>query len=134
VDLFKHPTIRQLAHRLSSDTTPDTTVEKGVSRKQSSSENHKPIGVDNQAKLINLVQATLIPLHVSGDQQPFFCIPGLGSNATDLYKLAQIVGKERPVYGFQAMGLDGQNKPQQPGDSAMLPFFHISILPASPQR
>ncbi|MGB3637515.1 MAG: amino acid adenylation domain-containing protein, partial [Rivularia sp. (in: cyanobacteria)] len=52
----------------------------------------------------------LVPLQPKGSKQPFFCVPGLGVTAFNLYHLARI-DTERPFYALQARGMDGKQPP-----------------------
>ncbi|MEM7535560.1 MAG: SDR family NAD(P)-dependent oxidoreductase [Chloroflexota bacterium] len=79
-----------------------------------------------------LIAKTLIPLQPNGSQKPFFCIPGLGNHATQLYKLGQSLGDDRPVYGFQMVGLDGQQPPLQTVEE-MADFYLQCIKTVQPQ-
>jgi thioesterase domain-containing protein len=57
--------------------------------------------------------ATLIPLQTlqtlqtQGNQRPLFCVPGMAGTAFYLHALARAIDPDRPVYGLQALGLDG---------------------------
>jgi FkbH-like protein len=53
----------------------------------------------------------LIPIQTEGSQPPLFCPQGAGGNVIVYRKLAQLLGKDRPVYGLQARGLDGKEDP-----------------------
>ncbi|AZV80915.1 KR domain-containing protein (plasmid) [Parasedimentitalea marina] len=55
----------------------------------------------------------LVTLH-PGDgtgRRPFFLVAGMFGNVLNLRHLAQMVGRERPVYGLQARGLIGDEAP-----------------------
>jgi amino acid adenylation domain-containing protein len=54
----------------------------------------------------------LIPLQPSGTRPPLFFAPGVEGKCYYLYELAQAIGKEQPLYGFQSCGL-------QPGEEAL---------------
>jgi thioesterase domain-containing protein len=58
-----------------------------------------------------LIDSSLIPINPDGTKRPFFCIPGIGGNTSQLYELARALDKERPFYGLQAVGLDGTREP-----------------------
>jgi len=125
---------RYLAELLAVEEKPQITLEMGLlaNDKIDSSIKPKLEPADNQAEPTRLIQATLIPLQPHGEQQPFFCIPSLGSHATNLYKLAQTLGEKRPVYGFQAVGLDGQNTPHQTVEE-MANFYMQCLKTIQPQ-
>src|SRR4029078_7289518 len=45
------------------------------------------------------------------DLPPLFCVHALGGNVLNYVPLARAVGPEQPVYGLQAVGLDGLTPP-----------------------
>ncbi len=50
---------------------------------------------------------TLITIRVGGNKAPFYLIhDGLGGVEYG-YQLTQFINKERPIYGFQGVGLNG---------------------------
>ncbi|MGK7932257.1 MAG: HAD-IIIC family phosphatase, partial [Microcystaceae cyanobacterium] len=55
--------------------------------------------------------SSLVPIQTQGYKPPFFCVPGAGGNVLYFYELARCLGKERPFYGLQAVGLDGESTP-----------------------
>ncbi|HMD49602.1 MAG TPA: thioesterase domain-containing protein, partial [Bryobacteraceae bacterium] len=52
-------------------------------------------------------QASLVPIQPEGDRAPFFCIHGLGGTVLRFNALARHMGTDRPFYGVQAQGLEG---------------------------
>ena len=52
-------------------------------------------------------QSSLVPIQPDGDRPPFFCIHGLGGTVLRFHALAQHMGSDRPFYGVQAQGLEG---------------------------
>lgn len=55
--------------------------------------------------------SSLVAIQATGLQQPLFFVPGGGGNVVYLYDLARRLGRERPIYGLQALGLDGRSAP-----------------------
>jgi thioesterase domain-containing protein len=53
----------------------------------------------------------LIPIQTSGDALPMFAIPGAGGNVLSLQPLSKTLAAQRPLYGLQAVGLDGRTSP-----------------------
>ena len=49
----------------------------------------------------------LVPIKSSGRRPPFYCVHGVGGNVLEYMDLARQVHPEQPLYGLQAMGLDG---------------------------
>jgi amino acid adenylation domain-containing protein len=56
-------------------------------------------------------EPALVCLQALGSSTPFFCVPGAGGTALYLNDLARHLGLDRPVYAFQAKGLDGRSEP-----------------------
>lgn len=57
---------------------------------------------------------SLIPIASAGKGRPFFIVHGAGGNILFLWGLARALAGDRPIYGFQAMGV---NAADQPDDS-----------------
>ncbi|NTF57851.1 amino acid adenylation domain-containing protein [Agrobacterium rhizogenes] len=53
----------------------------------------------------------LVPVQRVGGGRPFFCLPGMGGNVNQVLALAKAMGSERPFYGLQCLGLDGNAEP-----------------------
>ncbi|MGB7414213.1 MAG: SDR family NAD(P)-dependent oxidoreductase [Thermosynechococcaceae cyanobacterium] len=49
----------------------------------------------------------LVPIQPEGTHLPLFCIHGAGGNILMYRELATYVGNDQPLYGLQAVGLDG---------------------------
>lgn len=49
----------------------------------------------------------LVPIQPEGTQLPLFCIHGAGGNILMYRELATYAGNDQPLYGLQAVGLDG---------------------------
>ncbi|MEO1374975.1 MAG: amino acid adenylation domain-containing protein, partial [Cyanobacteria bacterium J06635_10] len=56
---------------------------------------------------------TLVPIQLNGSLPPLFFIPGVGGNVIYSHHLARYLGNNRPFYGLQAQGLDGETQPLQ---------------------
>jgi acyl carrier protein len=54
---------------------------------------------------------SLVPISTKGDKEPIFVVHGAGGNVLFLSTLARALGGERPIYGFQAHGIDGADMP-----------------------
>ncbi len=54
---------------------------------------------------------SLVPLKPEGDKAPLYIVHGLGSTVFKFYDFAHKLDKNQPVYGFQAKGIDGLEKP-----------------------
>jgi amino acid adenylation domain-containing protein len=53
----------------------------------------------------------LVLLASGGEKPPLFCIHPIGGNVLGYYNLAKIIGVDRPVYGLQARGINGEQQP-----------------------
>ena len=53
----------------------------------------------------------LVTLQPDGEDRPVFVIPGAGGNLLTFQAMSQALGKRQPIYGLQAVGLDGKSKP-----------------------
>ena len=54
---------------------------------------------------------TLVPIRSGGEEAPLFLMPGVGGNVSYYRALGNLVSPTRPVYGLQAVGLDGVAAP-----------------------
>ena len=54
---------------------------------------------------------TLVAIQPGGSKPPLFCIHPVGGNVLCYRDLAHYLGQEQPVYGLQAVGLDGKQAP-----------------------
>ncbi|AMP07572.1 non-ribosomal peptide synthetase [Collimonas pratensis] len=59
----------------------------------------------------NVAWSPLVPIRATGTAMPFFCVAGGGGNVLYFYALASMLPADRPFYGLQAIGLDGQQAP-----------------------
>ena len=64
--------------------------------------------------------SSLVPIQASGSKTPFFCIHGQQGSVLNFRELALHLGSDRPFYGLQSKGLDGQE----------LPYFRIEDMAA----
>lgn len=53
----------------------------------------------------------LIPIQPLGAKSPFFCIHPLGGSVLTYISLASYLSSQRPLYGIQAIGYDGEIEP-----------------------
>ena len=53
----------------------------------------------------------LVLLQPAGARPPFFCVHAVGGTVTELAPLARLLAPDRPVYGLQARGLEGEAEP-----------------------
>ena len=55
--------------------------------------------------------SSLIPIHPEGSRPPLFCVHWAGGHVVIYRDLARHLGPDQPVYGLQALGLDGIRRP-----------------------
>ncbi len=53
-------------------------------------------------------RTSLVPLQTLGSELPLFCIHGIYGDVYRFIDLARELAPDRPVYGLQAVGLDGR--------------------------
>jgi thioesterase domain-containing protein len=53
----------------------------------------------------------LVPLRTEGSAPPLFCVHAVSGSAYSYAELAQLLGPDQPVYGFEAPGFDGDRTP-----------------------
>lgn len=58
-----------------------------------------------------LTASSLVPLQKSGDKPPLFCIHPAGGTVFCYMALADCFRGDRPVFGIQAVGIDGRHPP-----------------------
>jgi len=64
-------------------------------------------------------------------KRPFFVVHGAGGNVLNFRDLSRYLGKERPFYGLQAVGVDGKQEPL-PTIEAMAELYLPPILETQP--
>ena len=55
--------------------------------------------------------SSLVPIQPAGSKPPLFCIHWAGGHVLIYRDLARLLGPDQPVYGLQALGLDGKQAP-----------------------
>ncbi|MDJ0837510.1 MAG: amino acid adenylation domain-containing protein [Acidobacteriota bacterium] len=53
----------------------------------------------------------LVPLSLEGDKAPFFCVHPAGGNVLCYQPLAKNMPKDRPFFGIQSVGIEGETDP-----------------------
>ena len=71
--------------------------------------------VEQQAGLLHqsgsALWSSLVAIAPGGSKPPLFCVHAIGGNVLCYRDLPRYLGPEQPVYGLQAMGLDGKQAP-----------------------
>ncbi len=99
--LFEAPTIRAIATRIEAA---------GAGAGDADTLAAPAVTATDQRRFIHLV-----PMHDGrgGTRAPLFLVAGMFGNVLNLRHLAQLVGRDRPVWGLQARGLLGDQAPHR---------------------
>ncbi|MEE4190007.1 MAG: beta-ketoacyl synthase N-terminal-like domain-containing protein [Halieaceae bacterium] len=124
--LFEAPSVAALAEMIISRTGGGITAEVAESV-----EGDAPSRAEEGPKYRHLVQ--LHPGDGTG-RRPFFLVAGMFGNVLNLRHLAQLVGRDRPVYGLQAKGLIGDEEPHTRMEDAARDYLAEirSVQPTGP--
>lgn len=71
-------------------------------------------------------ESSLVPLQSEGDARPFFIVHPAGGTVFCYQTLAEHLGKNRPLYGLQAVGLDGVRPPHE--DAQQMAAHYVSAI------
>ncbi|MFY7904742.1 MAG: alpha/beta fold hydrolase, partial [Burkholderiaceae bacterium] len=74
----------------------------------------------------------LVPIRPDGHSTPFYIVHGAGGNVLFLWSAVRSLPPHQPVYGFQAVGLDGSDRPDA-SIQAMADRYVAELLAARPQ-
>ena len=100
--LFDAPTVAGLAAVLrASLEMPDPT--------ESASVRTQPVPVSGA--FVGRGASSLVLIREGSGRTPFFCVHGAGGNLLSFRNLAERLGSEQAVYGFEAQGVDGLAQP-----------------------
>jgi amino acid adenylation domain-containing protein len=61
--------------------------------------------IDNN--IVDSEYKSLIPIRPKGNKVPLYIVHGIGLNLLNMYHMVSMLDDEQPVYGLQALGLDG---------------------------
>ncbi|MHA6758659.1 thioesterase domain-containing protein [Streptacidiphilus sp. PAMC 29251] len=78
----------------------------------------------------------IVPLRATGDNLPVFCVHAVSGSAYSYTGLAQLLGPDQPVYGFEAPGFDDERTPLRslPALSAEYVATLLEFQPEGPYR
>jgi amino acid adenylation domain-containing protein len=79
----------------------------------------------------NSIYKSLTPIKPQGCKIPLYIVHGIGLNVFNLYQMASKLDKEQPVYGLQALGLDGTMEPLD-NIETIAKFYNNEILMHNP--
>jgi 3-oxoacyl-(acyl-carrier-protein) synthase/thioesterase domain-containing protein/acyl carrier protein len=110
--VFKYPQVRGLAHFLAlsyPDQSAALAVYSGSAQTagnddSTASQCHGALVPEGAASHRDI----LIPMQVMGERSPIFLVPGADGSVLSLKLLCEALGKEQPLYGLDAVGLDGK--------------------------
>jgi thioesterase domain-containing protein len=75
--------------------------------------------------------SALVPIKTSGTKPPLYMVHGIGSTASYYFKLSEYIDEDQPLYGFQALGLNGKDTPHQSIEEMAL-HYNSLILKTNP--
>lgn len=75
--------------------------------------------------------SSLVPIKPEGNKIPLYIIHGIGLNILNLYNLVSNLDADQPVYGLQAIGLDGKIKLPD-SIEAIAQFYNEEIMKHNP--
>ncbi|MPR35961.1 amino acid adenylation domain-containing protein [Salmonirosea aquatica] len=74
---------------------------------------------------------SLVPIKPTGNKMPIYFVHGDGLNVLNFNSVANKMDSDQPVYGFQALGLDGQDEPLDNMED-MAAFYVSELLEQNP--
>ena len=77
-------------------------------------------------------RSSLVPIQPLGSKPPLFCLPGHSDNLFIFRDVARYLGREQPVYGLQAQGLNGERALYTPIEDIAAHYIQ-AILTVQPQ-
>jgi thioesterase domain-containing protein/acyl carrier protein len=108
--LFEAPTIDKLAALVRTE-RPEIDATLAQAASAGAPANPQSMGVSSSDSSNR--SSSLVPIRSAGTKEPFFIVHGAGGNVLYLWSLVRALPEGRPVYGFQANGVDGQDQPDQ---------------------
>jgi thioesterase domain-containing protein/acyl carrier protein len=83
-----------------------------------------------------LLPSCIVPIQPLGGRPPLFIVHGASGQVMRYQALAQLLGPDRPVYGIQAAGLDGEEAPITRADDMVALYVRQlrEIQPRGPYR
>lgn len=75
---------------------------------------------------------SLVPIKTSGARPPFYCVHGVGGNVIEYMDIARYLHQDQPLYGIQAIGLDGKSYRDNPTVEQMAAHYIREIREFQP--
>ena len=72
-----------------------------------------PSRVGEGLMVVPAASRSLVSISAGGTGRPLFMVHGAGGNVLFLWTLARALSRDRPVFGFQAMGVNSQDEPDR---------------------
>jgi thioesterase domain-containing protein len=69
--------------------------------------------------------STLVPIQTKGARPPLFLVHGFGGGVLGYAELARGLGDDQPVYGLQAVGVDGRGTPHETVEEMAAHFVEV---------
>ena len=109
--IFEAPTIASLA-ALVREARPELDAELAAAAANGTTAASSPATSGPTAAAIDKPPTkSLVTISPSGERTPFFIVHGAGGNVLFLWSMARAMAGTRPIYGFQAFGVDGSDMP-----------------------
>jgi acyl transferase domain-containing protein/thioesterase domain-containing protein len=105
--MFDAPTIAALAAEVLK-VKPDLDAELAASAATAGA---APAAAAAAVVPVDAPHRALVSISTAGDERPLFVVHGAGGNVMFLWTLARAMFGSRPLYGFQAHGVDGADMP-----------------------
>ena len=108
-EIFRRPTIAELARALRAETTVETTLE-GAARQAGAARPRRLLGAEDRGAVAGDAGASsdLVPLRAGGGLAPLVCIHEIGGGVAAFAPLASHLDARRPVLGIQALDADAR--------------------------
>ena len=74
----------------------------------------------------------LVELQSQGEKTPFCCVHPAGGNVLCFFEMGKIIGRNRPVYGLQSKGVDGEEEPLDKVET-MASYYIGELLKIQPE-
>ncbi|MDB5157018.1 MAG: hypothetical protein JWR50_1725 [Mucilaginibacter sp.] len=91
----------------------------------------KELALDIQNETVESPYKALIPIKPKGSKPTLYMVHGIGLNLNNLYNVVNLLGEDQPVYGLQALGLDGSVEPLD-NIEAIAKYYNDEIITHDP--
>ncbi|MBD1391784.1 amino acid adenylation domain-containing protein [Mucilaginibacter glaciei] len=84
-----------------------------------------------ESNIVDSQYKSLIPIKPKGNKVPLYIVHGIGLNLLNMFHMVSMLDEEQPVYGLQAIGLDGTVEPMHSIEE-IAAFYNSEILMNDP--